>query len=226
MNLHKEMISKGIRPNVVNYNTLLIGFFNVGRVGDARKLLDEMQVNDVAPDSCTFTTFIDGLCNNDCVLDALEFFHTLEENPKFQQTIEIPSCLIDGLCKSKRIEMAWELFHRLPHKGLVPNFITYNIMINGICKQGELGKANSLLLDMEAKGCFPNVITFNTLMRGFIQNNETPKVVELLHKMAKRNVIPDATTFSIVIDLLGIEENYRECLNSLPSFPIQEPTKS
>ncbi|KAK3182778.1 hypothetical protein Dsin_030064 [Dipteronia sinensis] len=76
------------------------------------------------------------------------------------------------------------------------------------------------------KGCFPNVITFNTLLHGFIQNNETPKAVVLLHKMAKRNVIPDATTFSIVIDLLGMEENWSECLNSLPSFPVQELTKS
>ncbi|KAK3185073.1 hypothetical protein Dsin_032359 [Dipteronia sinensis] len=92
MNLHREMISKGIRPTVVTYNTLLIGLFIVGRVGEAQKLFDKMQVNDVAPNSCTFTIFIDGFCKNDCVLDALEFYNTLE-NCKVKLTIEIANCL-------------------------------------------------------------------------------------------------------------------------------------
>ena len=122
--------------------------------------------------------------------------------------------------------MAWELFHSLPHKGLLLNVVTYNIMINGLCKKGELEKTNRLLLDMEEKGCIPTEVIFATLMRGFIHNNEKSKAVELLHKMAKRNLIPDASIVSMVIDLLVNDENYRECLNSLPSFHLQEPTRS
>ena len=114
----------------------------------------------------------------------------------------------------------------MAQEGLVPNVITYSIMINGLCKKGELEKANCLLLDMEENGCIPDVVTFDTLMRGFIHNNEKSKVVELLHKMAKRNLIPDASIVSMVIDLLVNDENYRGCLNSLPSFHVQEPTRS
>ncbi|KAI9178182.1 hypothetical protein LWI28_023634 [Acer negundo] len=124
MILYREMISKRIRPDVVNYNTLVIGLFIMGRVRDAQKLFDEMQFYDVAPNSSTFTAFTNGLCKNDYVQDALDFFHTLEENPKFHITIEISNCLIDGLCKSRRIKMAWKLFHRLPHKGPVPDVVT------------------------------------------------------------------------------------------------------
>lgn len=45
--MYTEMVSKGIRPDVVTYNTLLTGVFQVGRVGDARKLFDWMKSNKV-----------------------------------------------------------------------------------------------------------------------------------------------------------------------------------
>ncbi|KAK1549890.1 hypothetical protein Q3G72_009668 [Acer saccharum] len=107
--LYKLKIERGVQPNTHTYSILMDGYCLVGRicdvekfvsmasrVGDARKLLDEMQSVNVTPNSSIFTTFINGLCRNDCVLDALELFHTLE-NRKFQFTIEIFNCLIDGL---------------------------------------------------------------------------------------------------------------------------------
>ncbi|KAL5854270.1 hypothetical protein ACOSQ4_004072 [Xanthoceras sorbifolium] len=42
--------------------------------------------------------------------------------------------------------------------------------------------------------------------------------------MAKRNIISDAYIVSVVIDLI-VEENFREYLNSIPSFPTQESTR-
>ncbi|KAL5854268.1 hypothetical protein ACOSQ4_004070 [Xanthoceras sorbifolium] len=42
--------------------------------------------------------------------------------------------------------------------------------------------------------------------------------------MAKRNINPEAYIVSVVIDLL-VEENFREYLNSIPSFPIRESTR-
>ncbi|KAL5789353.1 hypothetical protein ACOSQ2_004241 [Xanthoceras sorbifolium] len=42
--------------------------------------------------------------------------------------------------------------------------------------------------------------------------------------MAKRNIIPDADIVSVVIDLI-VEENFREYLNPIPSFPTQESTR-
>ncbi|KAL5854215.1 hypothetical protein ACOSQ4_004017 [Xanthoceras sorbifolium] len=51
-----DVISLHIRMNSVG----------VRRVGDARKLFDDMQVYDVTPNSSIFAAFIDGLCKNYC----------------------------------------------------------------------------------------------------------------------------------------------------------------
>ena len=82
--------------------------------------------------------------------------------------------------------------------------------------------ATELLSSMEENGCAPNVVTFTTLMFGFLKNNEIPKVVELLHKMVERNVKPTECTMSVVKQLLMKAENFGECLNELPQFPVQK----
>ncbi|KAK3197807.1 hypothetical protein Dsin_021222 [Dipteronia sinensis] len=92
----------------------------------------------------------------------------------------------------------------------------------GFVEKGSWKRQNDLLSNMEEKGFAPNVITYDTFMHGFLHNDEATKVVELLHQMAERYIMPDDFVASIVIDLLLKDENYRECLNWLPSFPTQE----
>ncbi|XP_044510672.1 pentatricopeptide repeat-containing protein At1g62930, chloroplastic-like [Mangifera indica] len=204
MNLYKEMTLRGVRPTVVTYSTLLSGLFMNGNVKHAKKLFGEMQLSNVLPNLITYHILVDGYCKNGCVLEAVELFYTLI-NRNIQPNITTFNCLINGLCKTGRLNIAWEMF-------------------NGFCKEGKLEMASKCFSDMEQNGVAPNLVTFNTLMSGFLQNNETLKVVELLHKMKERNVKPDASVGSIMLDLLGKHEDYREVLNLLPSFSTQEPT--
>ena len=181
-----------------------------------------MRLNGAFPDSRTYNIFIDGLCKNGYVLEALEMFSTLVNN-KVAIGLEGLSSLIGGLCKTRRFETAWGLFLKFClHGNLVPDVVTYSILINGLCKNGQLEEANELLSYMEEKGCAPDVITFTPLMYGFLKNHEISKVVELLHKMAERNLKPTECTMSLVTQLLIKAKNYRECLNQLPQFPVQK----
>ncbi|KAL5820397.1 hypothetical protein ACOSQ3_022279 [Xanthoceras sorbifolium] len=195
-NATREMISKGVVPNVVTYNTLLSGLFRVGKIKLAKELYYEIQLNNVMPDEYTYNILIDRFYKNGCVTKAIEIPHTLI-NGKFSLSIVSYS-------------FTWKIFHKLSQEGLKPNIITYTIMINGLCKERQLEEANNLLsiIEKKKKGCAPNVITYNTLMHGFFQNSATTKVVELLHKMAKRNIMPNTSTTSIIINLLVNNEKY------------------
>ncbi|XP_031248665.1 pentatricopeptide repeat-containing protein At1g09820-like [Pistacia vera] len=186
----REMISEGIKPNVIIYNTLLIDLFLKANVKDARNLVGKTRLNGVLPNSWTYNIFIDGLCKKGCVFEVVEMLNTLVNN-KFAISLESLNSLVDGLCKIGRFKIAWDLFQDFSLcENLVPNIVTYSILINGLCKTGQLEKANKLLSYMEEKGCAPNVVTFTMLIFGFLKNNEIPKVVDLLRKMAKRNVKP------------------------------------
>lgn len=127
------------------------------------KLLHEMAINNVPPDSHVYTTYIDGLYKNGFVLEAMKVFSAIG-NHKCVLTIETCNCLIDGLCKIGRLKIAWDIFHMLmQNPGLTPDVVTYNIMIHGFCKEGQHQKANGLLLDMEETGLEPNVVIFDTI---------------------------------------------------------------
>ncbi|XP_031283423.1 pentatricopeptide repeat-containing protein At1g62680, mitochondrial-like [Pistacia vera] len=105
LSLYREMISEGIRPDVITYSTLLIGFFLIANVKDAQNLVGEMQLNDAFPNSWTYSIVIDELCKNECVLEALEMFNALVNNT-IAVSIEGLSSLIDGLCKTVKFETA------------------------------------------------------------------------------------------------------------------------
>lgn len=88
MSLYGQIVSKGIKPTVSTYNTLLTGRLQAIKTRDTRNLLDEMKLNKVVPDSWIYTNFIDSFCKNDCLLQAFELFYSLE-NYSFKLNIEI-----------------------------------------------------------------------------------------------------------------------------------------
>ncbi|KAK1567573.1 hypothetical protein Q3G72_013738 [Acer saccharum] len=189
-------------------------------------------------DRARLREFLHGKCKSD---KAKELFSEMKGNGILADVVTYTS-LIHGLCCVGDWEEAKSLFIEMLNQGVQPTTVTFNVLLDELCKngkmdeanklcklmiqRGKLEKANDLLLGMEEKGCIQDVVTFATLMRGFIQNNEKSNVVELLHKMVKRNLIPNASIVSMVIDLLVNDENYRECLNSLPSFLSKKPTRS
>lgn len=49
--LYKRMIQKGVKPDIVTMNTLLLGLFLVVRVKAARNHYDEMHIHNLLPQS-------------------------------------------------------------------------------------------------------------------------------------------------------------------------------
>lgn len=47
------MKASGCKPNVVIYNTLLGSFSRAGHIAEARKLYDEMVLDEIEPDAST-----------------------------------------------------------------------------------------------------------------------------------------------------------------------------
>ncbi|XP_031269442.1 pentatricopeptide repeat-containing protein At1g12775, mitochondrial-like [Pistacia vera] len=217
VNGHKEF---GVicRPNVVTYNTIIDGLCKARLVEKATQLLLEHMIQrGVVPNVYTYTILLNGYCLADRIGDARELFDSITRKG-YRPDVVCYTTLINWEIRNY-FEPISEIFSSLK---LVPNVVTYNILINGLCKNGQLEMANKLLLYMEGKGCAPDVVSFTTLMFGFLKNNEIQKVVGLLHKMAEKNVKSTECSMSLVMQLLMKAENYHECLNELPQFPVQK----
>ncbi|KAK6785923.1 hypothetical protein RDI58_014448 [Solanum bulbocastanum] len=55
MQLFREISLKGSKPNIVTYNTILQGLFEVGRIGVAKQLLVEMVSAGPVPNLSIYT---------------------------------------------------------------------------------------------------------------------------------------------------------------------------
>ncbi|TXG67901.1 hypothetical protein EZV62_009176 [Acer yangbiense] len=147
--LFVSMINNGCRHDAFSYNIMINGYCKKQNINEAMSLYREMISKGVVPNVITYNTFfIDGLCKNGCIVEAMELLDILKKD-KFILSIKSYNCVIDGLCKTGRLKIARKLFHELPQEGLEPNIVTYNIMVHGLCKEGKLEEANDLLSIME-----------------------------------------------------------------------------
>ncbi|GLT50775.1 hypothetical protein SLA2020_242370 [Shorea laevis] len=58
----REMIYRGLTPNIVTYNTLINGLCRAGRIREALSLFEKLQVEGIYPDAITYNTLISWHC--------------------------------------------------------------------------------------------------------------------------------------------------------------------
>ncbi|XP_044510676.1 pentatricopeptide repeat-containing protein At1g63080, mitochondrial-like [Mangifera indica] len=172
------------------------------------------------PNVFSYNILMEGLCLTNKIDDAKELLASMLS---MGCTLDVVSynTLINGYCKNRKIDEALNLYEEMTSEGVRPDVVTYSTLLSGFFMNGNIRHAKKL---------FGRLNIAWEMFNGFCKegklemNNETLKVVELLHKMKERNVKPDASIGSIILDLLGKHEDYREVLNLLPSFSTQEPT--
>lgn len=76
------MIDNGVRPTVITFNTLLSGLLRYGVVEHARPLFNEMKRVGFVPNSTTLLVYIDGLCKNGHLEDALDLLSSIDFSTK------------------------------------------------------------------------------------------------------------------------------------------------
>ncbi|PRQ34902.1 putative pentatricopeptide [Rosa chinensis] len=152
------MITRGIAPTIVTYNSLIHGVCNIGHWKQATRLLDEMLSQGIFPNVRTFSVLVDTFCKEGMVVEAktvLEIMiqtgiepHIITYNSLMDEArqvfdltigrgsmVDVWSCniLINGYCKGKKIDQAYKIFNEMPRMELVPDTVTYTTLIDGLC---------------------------------------------------------------------------------------------
>ncbi|KAK3023651.1 hypothetical protein RJ639_043177 [Escallonia herrerae] len=132
----------GIHFDVVMCNILIKALFMVGAFTDALATYDGMPEHELAADSVTYYTLIDGYCKVGRISEAIEIFD------EFRKT-SIPSvacynCLIYGLCKKGMVDMAIEVFIELNDRDLNSDAGMHTVLLKATVE--EKGAAGVLEL--------------------------------------------------------------------------------
>ncbi|PPS11918.1 hypothetical protein GOBAR_AA08739 [Gossypium barbadense] len=227
--LMNEMASKGVKANVVTYNTILNAyvlmlmereeveynaatytvliehFGNIGKHDEVEKLFDEMRERKVEMDVHLYTSMI--LRGN--IKKAVSLFDELTEKGLVPNA-RVYGALIDGLCKTGQMEAAQLLLKDMQSQKIVVNQVIINTLLHGYCRKGMMDDALRLVAVMEKKGFKPDVFTYNIMASGMSRLKRYEEAKRWLFMMVENQLTPNAINFTTLIDIHCKEGNIVE----------------
>ena len=207
----KEMVKRGLTPNLTSYNTMLKGYFRAGQINEAWDFFLEMKKRDCEIDVITYTTVIHGFGVAGEIKRARKVFDTMVKKGVLP-SVATYNAFIQVLCKKDNVDNAIVIFEEMVVKGYVPNSITYNLVIRGLCHRGEMERAMEFMGRMKDDGCEPNVQTYNLVIRYFCDEGEIDKALDLFQKMTSGDCLPNLDTYNILISAMFVRKKSDDLL--------------
>ncbi|KAL5215670.1 hypothetical protein ABZP36_007071 [Zizania latifolia] len=145
LTLFRQMLCKGVEPNIVIYNILLDGLFHAKRIAAAKKMFHEMIRSRITMDIVTYSTILCGLYKNNCIHEAITLFQKLWATNVIFDTRAL-NIMIKAMLDAKRLKQVKDLFAAISAKGLEPSVETYRLMMRNLIKEGFLEEVEQYLL--------------------------------------------------------------------------------
>ncbi|CAH8355886.1 unnamed protein product [Eruca vesicaria subsp. sativa] len=188
---------KGLKPDVVTYNSLIDVFCKAREMDKAYKLIDKMREEDVTPDVITYTTIIGGL---GLIGQPDKAREVLKEMKEYGCYPDVPAynAAIRNYCIARRLGDADMLVDEMVKKGFSPNPTTYNLFFRVLSLSNDLGRSWELYKRMLGNGCFPNTQSCMFLIKMFKRHEKVDMALRLWEDM----VVKGFGSYSLVSDVL------------------------
>ncbi|CAH8387182.1 unnamed protein product [Eruca vesicaria subsp. sativa] len=197
----REMVvTRGLKPNGVTFNTLIKGLSEAQRFGEIREILGDEGIT-FAPDGCTFNVLIKAHCDAGDVDAAVKVFRETVRPDSASYSV-----LIRALCLRQEFDKAERLFNELYEKevllrkdGSKPLAAAYNPMFEYLCANGKTRQAERVFRQLMKIGA-QDPPSYRTLIMGHCREGSFKGGYELLVLMLRREFVPDLETYELLID--------------------------
>lgn len=221
--VHNQVFVSGFLSNLVISSSVVDAYVKCGKMGEARKLFDEMKVRDVlvwtnlvsgfarwgdmesANDSfnkmpekntVSWTALISGYVRNGMGDTALELFTRMMVSQVRPDQFTFSSCLC--ACASVASLTHGKQIHAcLIRTNFKPNTIVISSLIDMYSKCGSL-KVSKLIFFLTSNKQDP--VLWNTMFSALAQHGHGEEAMKMFDDMVKQGVKPDRTTFIVIIN--------------------------
>ncbi|KAI4389031.1 hypothetical protein MLD38_001296 [Melastoma candidum] len=193
--LHGKTFVSGFERDGFVQNALLAFYMACGRVGDAKKVFDEMVDRTVV----SWNTMISGCFKNGYFEEAIVVFKMMIDSGIEIDCATVVSVL--PVCSHLKELKVGKYVHELVEaNGLRDkNIAVSNALVDMYVKCGRLKEARSVVDSTDKR----DVVTWTALINGYILNGDTRKALELLQFMQSDAVMPNAMTLSALLSSCG-----------------------
>ncbi|XP_023537111.1 pentatricopeptide repeat-containing protein At5g57250, mitochondrial [Cucurbita pepo subsp. pepo] len=193
---NREMIQKGIRPDIVSFTVLIHGLSKSGNVEKAFGVLDRMRKSGLEPSSVTYTVIMLGFCKKGKLEEAFSLFEMIK-GLEIEVDEFMYATLIDGCCRKGDFSRVFGLLDEMETRGIKPSIVTYNTVINGLCKLGRTSEADRLSKDLHG-----DVITYSTLLHGYVQERNIDGIFETKTRLEDAGISLDVVMCNVMVKAL------------------------
>ncbi|XP_047339027.1 pentatricopeptide repeat-containing protein At5g55740, chloroplastic [Impatiens glandulifera] len=218
LKLFYDMQLDGIPPNVVSFNSILIGFLRKGQVDEVIIFFRQMLEMGIRPNSLSITAILSA-CTDISSLILGRSIHGYLTRRNCLQLIPITTALLDMYGKCGKVKQAEGLF------GLISNKETpiYNAMISAYAVQGRYLDAINMLKKLEEEGKEPDGITFTCILSACSHSGLLNEGVRVFIDMVEKyRIKPRMEHYGCMVSLfsrLGYLEEALDIIRSMPFSP-------
>ncbi|XP_059070546.1 pentatricopeptide repeat-containing protein At2g13600 [Cryptomeria japonica] len=165
----KKMQLAGVKPNVVSWSAMIVGYAQKGSVRRALRALKRMELAGIKADSTIFASIVTACAKRAAWKQGIAKTRVLKQGMEIHQRIEdggimgdvrVATALVDMYAKCGRIDRARKLFDTMPQR----NVVSWAAMIAGYAENGFVENALETLEQMQLAGVNPNSKTFCSIL--------------------------------------------------------------
>ncbi|RRT72958.1 hypothetical protein B296_00032472 [Ensete ventricosum] len=194
----KDMLKKGLLPNVRTYGTLIDGYARKGKMEEALRLFIEMLDDGMVPNVIVYNSLLNWLLKQGHIDEACFFLSDMRKVHASHDHYTY-AILVDGYCRNGCMQEAFRYYNQCREEKLVKDVVPYNSLINHLCKQGRVYEVKQLLGRMFVSCLAPDVVTYSTLIDRFFKDGKIDDALKVYDEMIEVGQRPNLITYNSII---------------------------
>lgn len=188
-------------PNVITYNTVLVGLCNCGHLSEALRLYKQMSQDGVHGNLRTFNVLING-CSVYGDMPMAEALLLLLQQADLVPDVFTYTSLMKGYAHNldtQRVSHTWET---ICVNGVLVDLIVVNSYMHALVRCGKLGDAELVLgaLQHGWEGLAPDVISYSCVISELVNQAKWDRAVKLYLEMRSQGVYPDVKLLQCLME--------------------------
>ncbi|XP_010271746.1 PREDICTED: pentatricopeptide repeat-containing protein At4g38010 [Nelumbo nucifera] len=248
MAIHGLIVRGEFEMPLVVGNALLDMYAKCGRLGDAKKVFEEIPERDIF----SWTSLISGLVQWQCPKEALEVFramqmsgvepdkvtissvltacaglgaldfgkwvHEYNERKGIECDTHVGTAMIDMYAKCGCMDMALHIFHKMQHR----NVSTWNALLGGLAMHGHGKEVLKYFEQMVRIKVRPNEVTFLAILTACCHSGLVDEGRKFFYQMigGDYNIAPRIEHYGCMVDLLGRAGLLNEAQELIRTMPM------
>ncbi|KAG6528835.1 pentatricopeptide repeat-containing protein At3g18020-like [Zingiber officinale] len=201
LNVLVSMLQKQCRPDVVTLNIVIHGFCKIGKVHEAKKILDDMLNGKFTePDVVTFTTIIHGFMDVGQPVEALNVLNKIMPICCCAPNIVTYNAILHGLTRLQKVDEAMKIFHDMLGNDITADSTTYTILVEGLCNMGRLEEVKKFWDDIIWPSQIHDDYVYGAILKGLCSSGKFEQSCDFLYELVDCGLIPGIVSYNIVID--------------------------